>query len=112
MPQLVLNVVPLERAVVVQVVHQDESLRGVGMIIEHEGFTIRSYINPAAYENDNDLYVRGRDRDEDYCPAVLGFDSNESRDAWIKRLQGAMDALRSRGEEKPSAGVQMVVVEA
>jgi len=104
--------IPLEKAIVFQVLEQDEAQRGTyanpKQFEASNGMVIKSQDYPRLTENA--VYVQGGYRKHDHAPKLLRFGSNNERDRYLIKVRGAMQEWASRGgfsvkpRPKPAAG--------
>lgn len=79
----------MNNVIVGQVLEQDESLRGKGMIFSDEKVNIRSFEVPEL--NDHDLFIRGETKSDDnncFCHSYNSADeAKEFYDAFLKAIE-------------------------
>ncbi len=78
-------------ALEMQVLEQDERLRGVGRIFKNHEMGICSDLYPALYLFD--IYILGsmtKETEEEKIEKILYFDSNDDRDAYLSRVKKLM----------------------
>ena len=87
---LKIKIVALDRCVVMYILEQDESLRGMGDWT-YGSVTFHSSCHPAIEKST--CYLRGTDISEDTRPCFARFDNNEARDKWLKHFREAFNAF-------------------
>lgn len=83
----------LPNALEVVILDQAETTRGVGRILEVEGFSLISYDHPQI--TCDDLYLRGARRGADHRPAYHDLSNHpiDDKSLYIKRLAATICAL-------------------
>lgn len=110
MVKLKIRFVKFEKALAMQVLEQDESLRGnnitLGYTCTETGLDILSYMNPHL---DNDtLFIRGEEPLNDHEVTTIHFSSNKERDEYFNKCTTALRNFAKAGyfNGKPEAEEQ------
>ena len=75
-----------EKAIVMQVLEMDESLRGMDIIYDNGEFSIASEISPELDCLQGYVYVRGNDETCDFEVKYTVFSNNEKRDECYNKI--------------------------
>lgn len=86
--KLKMRLVTLEKAICVQILEQDERFKPGDNFTARTGMAISNFDGPELYNNE--FYLRGKYKNYDLKPSIMGFKTNEDRDEYIKKLITAL----------------------
>lgn len=109
MKRLKVELVKMHRAVVMQVLEQDDATRGKGTLCDHSGLVLIANTNPALCNKF--VYIRGNSRMCDFEPCARSFASDEERDVYYDKLKALIQAYNASLDPKSETGCGREVVE-
>ena len=93
MTKLKVELVKMDRAVVMQVLEQEEGTRDKDALFRHGGLTLYSKSCPAL--DNQEVYVRGYACEWDFNPCGLPFNSNAERDEYYDKVKALVQAYNA-----------------
>lgn len=94
-----------------EVIEQDENLRGSGLIFQDNDFRIYSYDSPEISFLENALMIRGRDNTEDLKISVRIFDTEGEAIDYMRQCVRAVKKYNESFETNENSQVEEVIAE-
>lgn len=96
MKKLEIELYRYENLVFGKIIHQDESLRDIGIIVEKDDFKIGSYSHPELQVNK--LLIRGNDKKDDHRIFYYKFRDKETAIKTCRKIMVCVDLINPEVE--------------